>query len=385
MHTVTKRPIKIAMISLFAYQFFNSTCLVPGAGAELQLYCMATELAKDKLFDVNFIVGDHGQPLRETRQGVQLFRLSRPDRKLNKLFIAFKTIFNFLFVLYQINADVYIQRSSGVETFLVYLYCICMRKKFVYMISHDEDVLKEKTSLMPKGRKGKIVWKLYTVGLRGANLVVSQHKKQSELLEKNWNKKSIIRNSAHILPEISRSNKDNNGYVLWNARCEEWKQPFVFLDLAKEFPNTSFIMICLKNSNNLVLSEKVKTHVEKFPNVIFIDTLPPEQFDNYFAHAILHINTSLREGFPNTFIQAFKHSTPVLSFIVNPENIFDEYSIGKCAKGNFDHLKKFLKELLENKYLRNEFAKNAYQYVQQKHDIKKIIEEDKKIIMRVLD
>ena len=49
------------------------------------------------------------------------------------------------------------------------------------------------------------------------------------------------------------------------------------------------------------------------------------------ARAHLFVNTSLFEGFANTFIQASMREAPVVSLHVNPDGVFDEGTVGVCA------------------------------------------------------
>ena len=47
------------------------------------------------------------------------------------------------------------------------------------------------------------------------------------------------------------------------------------------------------------------------------------------------INTSYREGFPITFIEAWSLNTPVVSLHVDPGNIINDKKLGFCANGDY--------------------------------------------------
>ena len=55
-----------------AYPLFNPQIKTVFGGAEVDLYLLATELAKDNDFAVSFITADYGQPPIETIAGVKI-------------------------------------------------------------------------------------------------------------------------------------------------------------------------------------------------------------------------------------------------------------------------------------------------------------------------
>ncbi len=57
---------------------------------------------------------------------------------------------------------------------------------------------------------------------------------------------------------------------------------------------------------------------------IFCGAISQQEVNAELANAHVLVNTSLYEGFPNTFIQAWMRRTVVVSLNVNPDGIFDE-------------------------------------------------------------
>ncbi len=56
-------PIRVCFISPKAYPLFNPNVEAVFGGAEVDLYYLATELAKDDSFTVSFITADYGATL----------------------------------------------------------------------------------------------------------------------------------------------------------------------------------------------------------------------------------------------------------------------------------------------------------------------------------
>lgn len=373
-------PVKVCFVSLYAYHFFHPEKATRFGGAELQLYNLATELVKDNRFSISFVVGDFGQPDQETILGVQLYKFFNPWGKRRFLrapfyLRAFRAIFRLIRLLKKIDADIYIQRAASFETGLVALFAKAARKKFIFMTAHDLDAERRAQYGMHWLR-----WAVFKLGLRLAHLIVSQHEDQKQALLARYRRPSVIRSSAHHIPPPTQGTDKKT--ILWVARCDDWKQPELFVELARRFPHENFIMVA-QESNFPQLFEIIKKEAATLPNLRHLDYVPYTEIDAYFAKAKIFVNTSKSEGFPNTFIQAMKWKTPIVSLNVDPGHIIEQYRLGFVAHNNFEALAHSLQVLLEDQKLWNEMAENGYRYAQEHHDIKKIIDHDKKLLLQL--
>jgi hypothetical protein len=68
------RVTKVCFIAPKAYPLFNRNVKEIFGGAEMDLYLLSTELAKDKDFAVNFITADYGQAHTEKIEGIRLIK-----------------------------------------------------------------------------------------------------------------------------------------------------------------------------------------------------------------------------------------------------------------------------------------------------------------------
>ena len=89
-----------------------------------------------------------------------------------------------------------------------------------------------------------------------------------------------------------------------------------------------------------------------------------EEVNRLFSGSDVFVNTSRPdgEGFPNTFIQAWLHAVPVLSFEMDPDSLLTVHGIGDCCKGSLECLFKALQHLLSNDEYRTTVGQRAREY-----------------------
>lgn len=352
--------MKIAILSLWAQKLFRQEEPQPFGGAELQLKILATALAEKPETEVHFIT--RGQGPSETFPFEKFIVHKLPYRKssLARYILGSWDIYKKLLSL---KADVLIQRGGGIETGITASAALVKKIPFIFMTSAIWDV--DGTHAY---RRGLVYGKTYLYGLMRASAVIVQSEIQQELLQNNYGVSSTLLRSAHAMPkEISNDKKG----VLWISRCERNKRPDILLDLAEQLPHQQFTVVCPK-ANDLDFYNSIVERSRQYKNVSFHSGLPFEETEQLFASHRVFIITSEYEGFPNTFVQASKYGTPILSLYVNPDNILNHHRIGLFADGDMLRMQDSLKILLGNQELWEQFSKNARKYALEFHDVNKI-------------
>ena len=128
---------------------------------------------------------------------------------------------------------------------------------------------------------------------------------------------------------------------------------------------------------------QLQKQAEAVENLEFHTDVDFSKTDAYFAAAKVFVNTSDAEGFANTFIQATKAATPILTWQVNPDQFLTQYQCGLACGGDMDKLAQGLSFLLENRRYQ-ELGQNGQRYVQEHHDITKITERYKQVFREIL-
>lgn len=348
--------MEICFISPKAYPLFNPDIKKVFGGAEVDLYLLAVELAKNEKKHVCFIVADYGQKKFEKIKNVNIIKSldfkQNPLTGAIKIWKAMKTA----------NAQIYFQETASLGTFLVNLFCKLNKKVFIYRTASQREC--DGTYL----KQNRLTGKLFSFSLRKAAQIVTQNQNDRKNLNKTIGTESIVIPNAHHLPRLENLKRDT---ILWVGRSAKVKRPDLFIDLAKKLPNEKFVMICQHatyDSQYDQLIEKTK----KIKNLEFIKHVPFEQVDDFFIKAKVFVNTSDSEGFPNTFVQACKCATPILSLGVNPDNFISDFNCGICANGNFDNFIDNLQSMLKPDQIEN-YGKNARDYADKNHNIEKIV------------
>jgi glycosyltransferase involved in cell wall biosynthesis len=354
--------IKICFIAPKAYPLFNSDIKEPFGGAELDLYFLTTELAKDKGFAVSFITADYGQQDIEIIEDVTVIKSL--NFKKNALVGAVKVWRS----LRKADATMYMIKTISAGMFLVALFCRLKGKIFLYRTSNTNSC--DGTYLRQKPLFGRI----YKWALRKAGHVFVQNKTDRDNLLRTTGVVATAISNGHRLSELHHGLRDT---ILWVGRSVEIKKPMLFIELAEKVPSENFTMICSRATGDKKY-ENLLARTKQVENLTFIERVRFDEIYSFYQRAKVFVNTSDAEGFPNTFIQACQFGVPILSLNVNPDGFLDEYGCGISCEGDFKRFKNSLDFMLsENRYI--EMGKKGRAYVEQNHDIKKIIEEYKKI------
>ncbi len=347
--------MRICFMAPKAYQLFNPEVKSTFGGAEVQLYLLSTELARSKKFDVHFMVADYGQKEVETYGGVSVWKSLNLKNNILRQALNFFKIFN------KINADIYIQRTLTAQSGLIALYCRFKKKRFVYMVAHDSE-----TDGTHKLYRNWVTRFLIKLNFKLANEIIVQNQFQNKELFKENIQAYQLKSSYPLNGELL---KGRGEFILWVGRSEDWKRPAFFLELAKSIPREKFVMICAAATDQPELSRDLKKKSGNIANLQFIEFVPFQQVDDYFAKAKIFVNTSIQEGFPNTFIQAVKNKTPILSLNVNPDDFITAYNCGFYCYDDFALLVKNLQRLLSDGELYSQMSANAGKYARENHNI----------------
>ena len=100
--------------------------------------------------------------------------------------------------------------------------------------------------------------------------------------------------------------------------------------------------------------------------------IKPDEINLLLQRDAILVNTSISEGFPSTFLEAWSHGCPVVSLNVDPDGVMKRERCGACAKGNFTTAVGALKDLISDSKKRGSMGQGGREYVATNHDPKSL-------------
>jgi glycosyltransferase involved in cell wall biosynthesis len=369
---LAKKIKRICFVQPRAYYLFNPKAdnfADKIGGAQKQSYLYSIELAKHKAFDVHFVTADFGQQALEKYKNVSVWKSFNFDDNILK-----KSV-NLLNTLKKINADIYYFRSADIGVALAAFFIkAILNKKIFYSLAHDSE-----TNFYKLMKKSGVLTALTMPYIyKYADILSVQSKTQLNLLLKYRKRKAdaVLKNIILHEKQVNVEKKT----ILWVGRLDPIKKPELFIELAKKYPHEQFIMIAPAVRDYQNYGNKIKNNTSTINNIEYIKYVNSKDIINYYQKAKIYILSSDIEGFSNTMAEAMANMIPILSYKVNPDNIFNRYKIGYCAEGNKDKFFEQFESLLNNHSLSEKLGYNGRIYLEKNHNKEKTVNEFIKLL-----
>ena len=342
-------------------------------GAEYQAQQLAEQLLRRAEYEV--IVVARAAPPKSLWNGIDVIGIAdSPDRPRPGYIADALPLYR---ALKRINPDVIYQRVGCGYTAIAAHYARRNRIPMIWHVSHDTDV-----SPAPLGRSTNFVTRTLEkrcveFGLHNAHLIICQTNEQARLLAHHYGRRAdMVVPNFHPSP-VETLDKAEPVTVLWIANLKRFKQPEVFLRLAARLRNLREVRFVMVGELGRGLRcdrewrERVLEGLSEASNVEFLGPRSQAEVNALLARSHLLVNTSLQEGFPNTFIQAWMRAVPVASLQVNPDGVLERESVGICA-GSEDELANAIRSLLQDKSRLESYGETARRYALAQHSLRNV-------------
>jgi|GEM_PF-196849 len=366
----SNKSVKVCFVALGAYPLLAGENTDNIIGPDVHQVILAKELIKHD-FKITFITYGEGEASVEYINGMEIIKIQEDVCRLRVLNIISK-VFHIWDAMRKANARIYVH-TGGVTTSL---FCRLTRKKFVCDIASDALVNRELvTTKIREFSQSKFSFGTFGnwLDITLADAIIVQNEYQKKMLKKNFGNDGFLIKMPFPLAGQGMPEKTNPPIVLWVGAMAEVKQPELFVRLAEVIPEARFQMIG-GHSGNQEFYGRIKAKSKRIPNLDFVGVIPFNEINEYFSRASILVNTSMFEGFPHAFIQAWMHYVPVVSLNADPDELLCEKGLGFRSK-TFDQLIEDVKTLLKDEALREEMGVNGRKYVEREHDITHIIRE----------
>lgn len=347
----------VALFAPFAGSFYGGGG--QAGGAELQSYHLARWLT-DSGLRVRHIVDASG-PM-ESSEGIELVSLG-PDahkRGLGRRRAVWRS-------LREADARVYIQRSAGIATGLVGMYARARGRQAIFSASSDGDFTRDRGLVGQMGgslERPHVRWQ-YQLGLRTVSAVVAQTPHQAQLARDNFGlDPAVIRSFCAPAPETS----ERREAFLWVGSLTGVKDPHAFLALVERLPDLSFWMVAQTHATRWhELAAAVRERSTRLPNLELFPRLPREELLHLYTRAIALVNTSLFEGFPNTFLEAWARATPVVSLRIDPDDAIAGQRLGAVAGDSLEAAARAIRAFADDPAAARDAGERGRRYIEQTH------------------
>ena len=322
---IVQRPMKVCIIGLKCYDHIAEKP-VPQflGGIETQLVVLAKGLRNEGC-EVSLITFDHGQADGQTFNGVKVFKSFPPSGGIRGL-RKFSRAMLLRRAMHRADADIYLQMGAGDETGLTLLgskFHSEHARRLVFCLASDADCVG------PLGApKFGVENALYRFGIKGAGLIISQTQKQKENLQASLGLKSRIIPMA--VPALSNSCKRKAKSVLWVGRLMTEKRFEWLLETARRCPDFEFHVAGTPNSPSGYAGELMAT-AATIPNVRLHGKVSRAELNGLFQTCGFLCCTSMLEGFPTTFLEAWSCGLPVVTTF-DPDGIVARNCLGSVVK-----------------------------------------------------
>jgi glycosyltransferase involved in cell wall biosynthesis len=294
-------------------------------GAEVQQCLLAQGLAR-RGRAVSMVTLDEGQGSERAHGGVVAFRSYGLHAGLPGLRFFWPRVTHVWAAMRRADAAAYYQRTSDSLTGVVAAFCRLWRRRFVFAVGEDGDCLPS----LPNCRTGR-ERALFRFGLRRADVVVAQTRWQQEALVRHFGVRSVlIRSAAPDAGEPKQLPREGRPRFLWAGRVAPQKRPELLIELARRCPGTDFDVVGAAQGG--ASGEAFATAAAALPNVRLHGFVPHAELGTFYDQATALVCTSVREGFPNTFLEAWTRARPVLT-TVDPDEVVRREGVGLVASG----------------------------------------------------
>ena len=254
-----------------------------------------------------------------TREGIHFYHSTQWGR--------LEIIHEWLSVLWNlilIRPQLIIYRGAGRTVLPIALITKLFKIKLILFGASDTDFEKGK-ELIVGGSHNRRMWQK---AVSKTDYIIVQNQYQKDILQYNYGKVgSIIHNiwGKVDLPNLKSSNTKAD--VVWVANFRKLKRAEWMVNAARSMPEYNFILIGAPTKRDSGYYEDIEQESKKLPNLQFLGKKGFTETNAIISQSKIICCTSVFEGFPNTFLQAWANGVPVIS-TVNPSELITTHNLG---------------------------------------------------------
>lgn len=349
--------------------------LKPGSGrhvggAERQQHLLAEHL-RDAGWTVSFLTLRGDGDRYERIDGFDCWKTIPPTNDIRHGPAVLHAVYR---SLRRIDADVFYVRGNPPLCILTSYCCRLLGERLVYVVANDSNVELARLSDHHRMFEHALPRLCYLDAIRRTDAVVAQTAHQHDILEDVFDIDATVIPNGYTVPDAAAlTAADERRYVLWVGHLDpEQKQPERVFEIANRLPEVRFRMVGWTEDD--AYRERFRDRLQTHPNVEFEGFVPPDEIDSHYSDAVALLNTSAYEGFPNTFLEAWRFGVPVVSLHRMLDGVLEREKIGTHA-GTITELTRAVEALWNDAERAARMGRRGRQYLQSNYALEVIAAE----------
>ena len=239
--------------------------------------------------------------------------------------------FSLIPILRSINADIYHSEEPSLLTYLAEKFQPTKKHLITFRDTRDRDAWKTEMDNPSLSRLQVLFNRIFEDSfpvwraVKKADCLCAAAKCVAERAKKKYR---LRKEPVHLPTPVDMGQdieKAKKPTVCFLARFDKRKKPEVFFELTKRFPEVHFI--ALGHSRNKEFGEYLFETYGDLPNLDmlgFVDHFHSRMLSEVLGKSWIMVNTSLREGLPNSFLEAAAHKCALLAS-VDPDGLTSRF------------------------------------------------------------
>jgi glycosyltransferase involved in cell wall biosynthesis/ubiquinone/menaquinone biosynthesis C-methylase UbiE len=355
--------MKICIVANNAYGALTGEESGHIGGVERQT-SLLSEWLSEKGHQVTVITWDEGGSPIEFVNNIKIIKLCKVSEGLPILRFFTPRWTSLISALAKADAEIYYHNCAEYVTGQVSLWCKINNKPFIYSIASDADCEKALPNLKSKREEY-----LFRYGLTHANLVISQTRKQSKLLKQNYDIDAQVINMPatppNYLTDYVQQHLFTKQKVIWVGRLHKVKRIEWLIDIAEQLPSINFEVIGPADDKTAYIKENI-ARLTQTQNINYLGKISRLDMPKIYQNASILCCTSIYEGFPNTYLEAWSYGVPVITTI-DPDDLIKGNQLGYHAQTISDFTEK-IRQLITDEDNWQVFSQNCLEYYLKNHE-----------------
>jgi glycosyltransferase involved in cell wall biosynthesis len=344
-------------------------------GVERQTSLLARWLA-GRGHRVGLVTWREGEAADETIHGVRVLKVCRREDGWPGLRFVHPRWTSLCAALARADARTYYHNCGEQVTGQVAWWARRHRRRFVFSTASDMDTDPALPDL-PSWRERR----LYRYGLRRASRVVAQTETQVRRLRQSFGVEAEAvpmpcpgPSVAEFEPPAWRSEAP----VLWVGRISRVKRLDRLLDVAAACPEIAFDVV--GPSEDGPLAAGLLERARALPNIAVHGGVTRARMGDLYRRAGALLCTSDREGFPNTFIEAWSHGLPLVT-THDPDGLVARLGLGVAVPRDPASIASALRGLVRSPASWTEASVRARRHYLENHTVDRVMERFERILV----